>query len=138
MESLNLFRNKIVHIMANISGRAEPKAEIFLLVILGYIVMICLLAFIHRKIIKKHKRIHENLIFLYDTIRYQVAKIQHNNPAIQDTKSIKIVIEAEHKNYLTNAKAIREEILSIEQKLGQQIVSDNQWKVIIKQTKKKH
>lgn len=31
---LDSFRAKIVHIMANVSGRAEPKAEILLLVIL--------------------------------------------------------------------------------------------------------
>gem|GEM_PF-3325190 len=31
---LGIFRGKIVHIMANVSGRTEPKAEILLLAIL--------------------------------------------------------------------------------------------------------
>lgn len=96
-----------------------------------------MLLFIHSKLIKKHKRTHENLVTLYDTIRYQVAKAQYGNASIQDSKGIQVVMESEHKNYLANAQAIKEEILSIEQKLGQQIVSEDQWKTISKQTKKK-
>jgi len=134
---LGIFRGKIVHIMANVSGRTEPKAEILLLAILWYIVLIFLLLFIHRRILRKHKKIHENLVFLYDTIRYQIAKAQYGNPAAQDSKGIKIVMESEHENYLANAKAIKEEIASIEQKLGQKIVSDDQRAAIAKQTKKK-
>jgi len=137
LTSLNTFRSKIVHIMTNISGLQNTEAEILLIVILWYIVGLLLLVFIHRKISKKHKSIHENIIFLYDTIRYQVAKMQYENPAIQDSKGIKVVMESEHKNYLANIKAIKEEILSIEQKLGQQIVSDDQWKKISQQNKKK-
>ena len=137
LTSLNTFRGKIVHIMANVSGMAEPQAEILLLAILWYIVVLLLLLFIHRKLIRKHRKIHGNLIFLYDTIRYQLAKAQSSNPAIQDAKGIKIVMESEHENYLANAKTIREEIVSIEQKLGQRIVSEDQRKTIYKQTKKK-
>jgi len=95
------------------------------------------LVFIHRKIIKKHKNIHEHLIVLYDTLRYQIAKAQYENSSIQNKKGIKIVIEAKQKNYLTNEKTIKEEILSIEQILGHQIISDDQRKKIHKQTKKK-
>ena len=83
---LNIFRGKVVHIMANVSGRAEPEAEILLLVILGYIVFMLLLMFIHRKLLRNYKKTHENLVLLYDTIRYQVARIQYGNPAIQDSK----------------------------------------------------
>jgi len=137
VEQLNIFRGKIIHIMANVSGRTEPKAEILLLVILWYIVLIFLLLFIHRRILRKHKKIHENLVFLYDTIRYQVAKAQYGNPAAQDSKWIKVVMESEHESYLANAKAIKEEIISIEQKLGQKIISDDQRKVIAKETKRK-
>jgi hypothetical protein len=93
--------------------------------------------FIHRKLLRKHKRTHENLVLSYDTIRYQVARAQYGNPAIQDSKGIKVVMESEHENYLANAKAIKEEIFSIEQKLGQKIISDDQWNAITKQTKKK-
>jgi|GEM_PF-1190988 len=124
--------------MANVSGRAEPKAEILLLVILGYIVLILLLMFIHRKLLKRQKRIHENLIFLYDTIRYQVARAQYGNPASQEIKGIKVVMESEHENYLANAATIKNEILSIEQKFGQQIISADQRTAITRQTKKKH
>ncbi|MFA7298854.1 MAG: hypothetical protein WC010_04390 [Candidatus Absconditabacterales bacterium] len=135
---LNSFRVKIVHIMANVSGRAEPEAEILLLVILGYIVFILLLMFIHRKLLRKQKNIHENLVLLYDTIWYQVARAQYGNPIIQDNKGIKVVIEADHENYLTQAKAIREEILSLEQKFGQQIITTDQRNIIVKETKKKN
>lgn len=86
MEQLNIFRSKVVHIMANVSGRAEPEAEILLLIILGYIVLIVLLISIHRGLLKKQKKMHENLVFLYDTIRYQIAKAQYGNPSIQDGK----------------------------------------------------
>jgi len=123
--------------MANVSGRTEAKAEILLLAILGYIVLILLLMFIHRKLLRRYKRIHENLVLLYDTIRYQVAKAQYGNPSIQDSKGIKVVFESAHDNYLTSNAIIKQEILSMEQKLGQQIVSTDQWKVITKQTKKK-
>lgn len=135
--SLNTFRSKIVHIMANVSGWAEPEAEILLLIILGYIVLLLLLLFIHRRLIRKHKKTHENLVFLYDTIRYQIAKAQYENPAAQWIKGIKVVMESEHESYLPNAKEIREEIISIEQKLGQRIISDEQWNTIKRQTKKK-
>jgi hypothetical protein len=124
--------------MANVSGRAEPEAEILLLVILGYIVLILLLLFIHRKLLRKQRRIHENLVVLYDTIRYQVARAQYGNPTIQDIKGITVVIQADHKNYVANAKAIKEEIVSIEQKFGQQIISADQRNAINKQAKKKN
>ena len=135
---LDSFRAKIVHIMANVSGRTEPEAEILLLVIIWYIVCILLLMFIHRKLLKKQKKIHENLVSLYDTIRYQVAKAQYSNPTIQNSKWIKVVIESEHESYLKNAKVIKEEILSIEQKLWQQIITTDQRNIITKQMKKKN
>ncbi|MFA6255940.1 MAG: hypothetical protein WC606_02030 [Candidatus Absconditabacterales bacterium] len=138
LNQLNNFRANIVHIMANVSGRAEPEAEILLLVILGYIVLILLLLFIHRKLLRKQRRIHENLVVLYDTIRYQVARAQYGNPTIQDIKGITVVIQADHKNYVANAKAIKEEIVSIEQKFGQQIISADQRNAINKQAKKKN
>ena len=138
VDQLDSFRVKIVHIMANISGRAEPEAEIVLLVILWYIIFILLLMYIHRKLLRKQKKIHQNLVLLYDTIRYQVARAQYGNPAIQESKWIKVVLESDHKNYLTQAKTIKEEILSLEQKLGQQIISTDQRNVITKQAKKKN
>lgn len=94
--------------------------------------------FIHRKLLRKQKKIHENLVLLYDTIRYQVARAQYGNPIIQDNKGIKVVIEADHKSYLTQAKGIKEEILSLEQKLRQQIISADQRNVINRQAKKKN
>lgn len=87
---------------------------------------------------KRHKRIYQGLVQLYDTLRYQVANAQYTNPTIQDRKWVKVTIEADQKNYLDNAKAIKDEILSIEQTLGQTIVSEDQRKAINKQTKKKH
>jgi len=123
--------------MANVSGRAEPEAEILLLIILGYIVLIVLLISIHRGLLKKQKKMHENLVFLYDTIRYQIAKAQYGNPSIQDGKWIKVVMESGHKNYPTNIDVIHQEVNSIEQKLGQQITSTDQRTTIIKQTQRK-
>jgi len=137
LANTNLLRAKIIHIIANLSWQKEAEAEILFLAILWYIVLIYLLILIHHKTLKKHKKIHENLIELYDTIRYQYAKIQYKNPAIQDSIWIKIVMENEHQNYLTNAKIIKEEIISMEQKLEQKIVSDDQRKIIAKQTQKK-
>lgn len=93
---------------------------------------------IHRKLLKRQKKINKNLVILYDTIRYQVAKAQYNNPVIQDSKGIKVVIESEHENYLKNTKIIKEEIFAIEQKLGQQIITTDQRKLITKQSKKKN
>lgn len=138
VEQLDIFRGKVIHIMANVSGRAEPEAEILLLAIVWYIVLILLLMFIHRKLLKKQKKIHENVVSLYDMIRYQIARAQYSNPAIQDSKWIRVVFESEHENYLANAKAIKEEIFSIEQTLGQQIITADQRKIINKQTKKKN
>ncbi len=138
VDQLNGFRASIVHIMANVSGRGEAEAEMLLLGILWYIVLLLLLMFIHRKLLRKQKKTHENLVVLYDTIRYQVARAQYGNPIIQDSKWIQIVIQADHKNYLTQAKTIKEEILSLEQKLGQQIITTEQRNIITKQAKKKH
>ncbi len=137
VEKLNSFRNEIVHIMANVSGQTEPQAEIILLIILGYIILIIILISIHRRLIKRQIKIHENLVLSYDMIRYQVAKAQYGNPAIQDNGWIKVVIDSEHENYLANFRAIKEEVLSIEQKLWQQIVSWEQRKSISSKTKKK-
>lgn len=47
-------------------------------------------------------------------------------------------MQSDHKNYLANATAIKEEILDIEQKNGLQIVSEDQWKMIHIQTNKKN
>ena len=138
LTSLENFRASIVHIMANISGRENSQAEILLLVILWYIVLLVLLMGIHRKLLKKHKKIHENIVILYDTIRYQVARAQYGNEAIQANKWIDTILTSDHKNYLANATTIKQEILDIEQKLGQHIVTNDQRKVIKKQSKKKH
>lgn len=134
---LNIFRWKIVHIMANVSGLAEAEGEILLLVILWYIVVLSLLLFIHRKIIKKQKKIHENIVLLYDTIRYQVSKAQYGNPATQQNKWINLILQSEHKNYLYHTKEIHDEIITIEQQIGQQLVTEAQRKTINKQVKKK-
>jgi hypothetical protein len=93
--------------------------------------------FIHRTLLRRHKRIHENLVLLYDTIRYQLAKAQYGNPTSQDSKGIRVVFEAAHENYLVNIDAIHQEINSIEQKFGQQIISADQRTKIVKQMHKK-
>ena len=122
--------------MANISGLAEPQAEVVLWVILGYILGISLLIFLHNKLLKKHKKNYEHLTLLYDTVRYTIAKAQYNNSIIQESKWINITIEADHKSYLANTLAIKQEILSIEQQLGQQIISVDQWMTIDEEVKK--
>lgn len=138
LTNLEKFRKSIVHIITNITWRESGKAEIILLAILWYIVVILLLVRIHRKLLRKHKKIHENIVMLYDTIRYQVARTQYGNEAIQANKWINTILTADHKNYLANAATIKQEIIDIEQKLGQQIITDNQRKIITKQSKKKH
>ncbi|MDD3663386.1 MAG: hypothetical protein PHT84_06020 [Candidatus Pacebacteria bacterium] len=70
-------------------------------------------------------------------MRYQVSKAQYGNPAIQENAGINVVIKNEHKDYLHNTTAIKEEINKIEQQLGQQIVTEEQRKTINKQIKKK-
>ncbi|HBB03591.1 TPA: hypothetical protein DCZ39_01635 [Patescibacteria group bacterium] len=124
--------------MANVSGWTESQSETILLAILGYIIVLLLLIAIHRKGLKKYKKIHEDLILSYDTMRYKVARAQYGNPALQDNKGISTAIEGDHKDYLVNTKAIKQEILSIEQKLGQEIISTEQWITIEQQAKKKN
>jgi hypothetical protein len=92
---------------------------------------------IHRVLVKKQKNIHEQLVTSYDTIRYQIAKAQYENQSIQDKKGIHIIMEADRKNYPANALAIKKEILSIEQKLGKQIISTNERVIIQSQRNKK-
>ena len=70
-------------------------------------------------------------------MRYQVAKAQYKNQSIQDTKGIKIIIDTNRKNYPANAAAIKKEIISIEQKLGQQIISNNERDILRRQTTQK-
>lgn len=131
-------RENIVHIIANISGRENPQAELLLLIILGYIISMILLISLHRKLIIRQKKIHEHLVLLYDTIRYELAKAQYNSPIIQESEGIKKVITTEHKTYLANATTIKQEILAIEQKNGQEIISADQRSIIHKETKKKN
>ena len=135
---LHIYRWNTIHIIANVSGQTEANAETWTLIILGYIVLLLLLMFIHSKLLKRQKKTHENVVILYDTCRYQVAKAQYESREVQDTKGINSVIDADHKNYLTNAKAIKQEILSIEDQLGQEIISPDQRKTIEKQTKNKN
>ena len=105
---------------------------------MGYIVLLLLLLFIHSKLLKIQRKIHENVVILYDTLRYQVAKAQYESREVEESKGIQSVMDTEHKNYLSNAKAIKEEILAIEDQLGQEIISSNQRKTIDEQTKKKN
>lgn len=137
IEQLNIFWKKILHIVVNMSWWTEVQSEIIVLSILGYLALLFLLLFIHRKIIKKHKKIYENIVFLYDTIRYQVTKAQYGNTAIQQNKWINLVLQSDHKNYLSHTKEIKEEIIAIEQQLGQQIITEDQRKNINKQIKRK-
>lgn len=138
LTSLENFRTNIVHMVTNITWRESGKAEIVLLIVIWYAVIFFLLIRIHRKLLKKHKKIYENIVALYDTIRYQVARAQYGNEAIQTSKWIDTIIHSDHKNYLANAAGIKQTLLDIEQKFGQQIITADQWKTIAKQTKKKH
>ena len=135
---LHIYQWNTIHIIANVSWQTAANAETWTLVILGYIVLLLLLLFIHSKLLKKQKRIHENVVILYDTLRYQVAKAQYESREVEENKGIHSVIDTEHKNYLSNAKAIKEEVLSIEDQLGQEIISSDQRKTIDEQTKKKN
>ena len=105
---------------------------------MGYVVLLLLLLFIHSKLLKIQRKTHENVVILYDTVRYQVAKAQYESREVEESKGIQSVIDTEHKNYLSNAKAIKEEILAIEDQLGQEIIPSNQRKTIDEQTKKKN
>jgi len=51
---------------------------------------------------------------------------------------LRALFEAEQKNYLANSKLIRQEIQSIESKLGVTIISEDTWGNIKKLTKKKN
>jgi len=137
VEQLNIFWGSITQSIVSMTGRTEIEIKFRLMIILGYLVVLILLMVIHRRLLKIEKRTHEKLVLSYDTLRYQVAKAQYENPSIQDTKGIKIVIDAEQKNYPANKDAIKEEIQSIEQKLGKQIVAENQRTTITRQTHKK-
>jgi len=137
IEQLNIFRWNSVHSIASTHGWAEQQVELWLLLILGYIVIVLLLMFIHSKLIRRQKKTHENLVILYDTIRYQLARAQYENSSIEGDW-IQIVMDAEHKNYVANAAIIKQEIVSIEKRSGQAIVTDKQRKTIHQQTKKKN
>jgi len=118
------------------TGLNNHHVELLLIGIFWYTTIVFFLIAIHRKIITTNKKTHEDLILLYDNIRYHIAQKQYQNPTIQNTKAIKIPIESQQKNYLANTKAIQEEVLAIEQTLGQTIVSEEQWNTIYKITKK--
>ena len=97
-----------------------------------------LLIITHRLLLNKQKKILENLVTSYDTFRYQIAKVQYKNHSIQDNKGIQVVMESHRRNYPSNAKDIKKEILAIEQKLGQQIITTNERTILHEQTKRKN
>jgi hypothetical protein len=134
---LDISRWNIVYTIANTNGRSEKQVEIRLLIILGYIVIVLLLMFIHRTLLRKEKKTHENLVILYDVIRYQVARAQYENSSIEGD-GIQTIINTEHKEYVENAATIKQEILSIEKRSGQDMVTEKQRKTIHQQTKKKN
>ena len=138
VEQLHIYRWNTIHIIANVSWQTAANAETRTLIILGYVVLLLLLLFIHSKLLKIQRKTHENVVILYDTVRYQVAKAQYESREVEESKGIQSVIDTEHKNYLSNAKAIKEEILAIEDQLGQEIIPSNQRKTIDEQTKKKN
>ena len=130
-------RNTLIHSIAAKSGRWEAQTEMIIVVVLGCVVTILLLTWIHGKGMKKNKKIHENIVLAYDTIRYQIAKAQYSNPSIQDSKRIHMITETEHKNYLANQGEIKGKIISIEQFLWQEIIAADQRTKIEKLTQKK-
>ena len=130
--------NTIKEQIQSIGGNTISTMYGWVIIIWSYIVVIAILVYIHNKLLKRHKRIHKNLVEMYDTLRYQIAKAQYENPAIQNNKGIKITIEADHKNYPANAAEIKQEILSIEQQWGKEIISKEQRDKINSQTKKKN
>jgi len=138
VEGLNSFRWTSVHMIANTGGRTEPQTATWIVIMLWYGGVLILLIYIHRKILQKQKKIHEHLVFLYDTIRYQVAKAQYGTNTIPEGKGIKIAMEADHKNYPANAATIKQEIVDIQQKIEQEIVSNEQRTIITKQSKNKN
>ena len=83
MENL---RTNIVHIIANIINQSETQAELRTQVFVGYSIVLGLLIPLHRRLLQSHKKTHENVIFLYDTLRYKVAHAQYKNPSIQEGK----------------------------------------------------
>lgn len=131
-------RKNVIQIVSNLSGRGESQAEWVVLLVLGYLILLIVLLYIHSKLLKKQKNIQKNLVFLYDTIRYQLAKVQYETLTNTENEGINKIITADHKTYLANAKAIKQEILAIEQKNAQKIISTAQRKVIHKETRKKN
>lgn len=137
LSQTTLYREKILHIIANISGLSEANAEIRTLSILWYIVAIILLCVFHKKLIKIQTTYKQKIVELYDTIRYQVAKAQYATPSIQVTPGIKIIMNAEHKTYEANAQAIQQEIKTMEQLSGTTIITEEQRTILGKQISKK-
>ena len=134
---MNSFRWTVVHIVANITWRAEIQAERLVLIILGYIFLMLVGIPLHRKVLKIHKKIDEDLVYLYDDLRYKLAKAQYENPSIQGEKWIKVIMETHKENYIENAAIIQQEITAIEQTLWQEIITSDEWRNINKQVKKK-
>lgn len=112
---MSILRWDVVYNITNATGRTSSQAERSIGIAI-YIIVIFLLRNIHRNLVKKQKRIHTDLILLYDTIRYQLAKAQYSNISIQGIPGITNAMTAEHKNYIANAQAIKTEIVDIEQK----------------------
>lgn len=130
LEQTNIVRWEIISI---INGQSTQG-----IIIVGYILLLAILLYIHSIFLKKQKKIREKLTETYDTMRYNLAQAQYKNTNIQDNKGIKITREWDKKNYFENEKEIKEELLSIEQQWEQQIISQIQRDSIKKQTHKKN
>lgn len=137
LSQATLYREKVLHIIANISWLTEANAEIRTLSILGYIVALILLCVFHKKLINIQTTYKQKIVELYDTIRYQVAKTQYATPSIQATPGIKIIMNAEHKTYEANTQAIQQEIKTMEQLSGTTIITEDQRATVERQVSKR-
>ena len=124
-----------MHIFINISGLSEATAQIVLLVIGIYIIILIIFIPLHKKLLGVLKQRTIALTFDYDTLRYLVAKAQQKSTITSQDKGITMMFDQTSKDYLAHHAEIKQEIQKIETSLGTTIVDAPQWTMI--ETKKR-
>ncbi len=135
-EQLSPARSSFVNIIADAGGREVWQTEIRTWAAITYLFIMIILISIHRRLIKWRKYANEQLVLMYDTIRYQVAKGQYEHQTAKENRGIRIIRKASKKTYAANWAAIKQEIIAIEQTTGVQIVSTEQWNKVWSLTRK--
>jgi len=137
-EQINIYLSQVSQLLSNSIGVSELYVKRWLIFLVGCIIAIVTLLFIHKSLLRFIREKTKKCIWEYDNIQYLVSKKlyqknqenkKQNIPIIQTT-NFRSLVAQNNTNYFQNQEKIFWSVKKIEKLLEQQIVPEKTFKKI--------